>query len=82
MCHKRPYDSNHEGLERVNLPFFKHLVAKKLNNFAFGFFQSNDPCFSSHIYYFRAYPDYGKETKKLFKKNIKFLTYFKTPYAQ
>ena len=29
MCNKRPYDSNHEYLEWVNLPNFKHSVAKK-----------------------------------------------------
>ena len=30
MCNIRPYDRNHECLERVNLPNFKHLVAKKV----------------------------------------------------
>ena len=30
MCNKRPHDSNHECLERVNLPNFKHLVPIKL----------------------------------------------------
>ena len=66
MCNKRPYDSNHECLKRVNLPIFKYLFAKKLINFAFSFFQSNSPCSSSDKYYFRAYSNYGKEIEKLF----------------
>ena len=31
MCNEGQYDSNLECLERVNLPNFKHLVAKKGN---------------------------------------------------
>ena len=30
MCNKRPYDSNHGRLDRVNLLIFKHLFAKKI----------------------------------------------------
>ena len=48
MHNKIPYDSNHECLEKVNLPIFKHLVAKKLINFAFSSFQSNSLCLSNH----------------------------------
>ena len=66
MCNKRQYDSNHECLERVNQPICKHLVAKKLFNFAFSLFQSNSQCLLSHKYYFRAFSNYGKEIKKTF----------------
>ena len=79
MCNKRPYDSNHECLERVNLPIFKHLVAKKLINFAFSLFQSNSPCLSSHKYYFRAYSNYGKEIKKLFYEKYQIPDVFDNP---
>ena len=50
MCNKIPYDSNHECMERVNLPISKHLVAKKLINFEFSVLQLKSPCLSSNKY--------------------------------
>ena len=48
MCNIRPYESNHECLERVNLLTFNHLGAKILINFAFSVLHSKSPCLSSH----------------------------------
>ena len=64
MCNKRPYDSHHQCLKRVNLPNFKPLVeTKKLIKFAFSLFHSNSPCLSSHKYYFRAYSTMVRKLK-------------------
>ena len=48
MGNNRPYDCNHEWLERVNRTVVNHLIAKKVLNFAFSLFQSNSPCLSNH----------------------------------
>ena len=83
MCNRRPYDSNHESLKRVNLHFFNNLFARKLIKFALSIFQLNIPTLSRHKYYFPAYSDYGREIKKCFcKKIIKFLTYSITAYVR
>ena len=65
--------------KRFNLPIFKHLVAKKLINFAFSLIPSNSPCLSSHKYYFRAYSNYGKEIKKLFYEKYQITDVFDNP---
>ena len=76
MCNKGPNNNNHKCLERVYLPIFKHLFAKKLINFAFSVFQSKSPSLSSHKYYF--VPSQALVKKKNMK-NIKTLTYYITP---
>ena len=39
MYIQRPYENNHECLERDNLPILKYFVTKKVINFAFSLFQ-------------------------------------------
>ena len=80
MCNKRVYDSYYECLERISPTIFKHLVDKRVINFAFSIFQSKSPSLSSHKYNVRVYSNYGKEIKKKYKKNNKFLTCFSTHF--
>ena len=81
MCKKRPYHSNHDCLERVNLSIFKHLVAKKLIIFAFTAFQSNGPCFSNHQYYFRAYSNYVRKLKNFLLEKYLSTDVLDNPYV-
>ena len=66
MFNNRLYDTNHERLEKFNLPMFKHLVAKKVINFAFSIFQSISSCLTSQKNCSRDNSNYGKEIKNLF----------------
>ena len=63
---RNSYDINHECLEQVNLPIFKHFLAKKQIQFSFRLFHSRSPCLSNHTYYFRYGSLFNKYIRKFF----------------
>ena len=79
MCGRNYYDGNHECLEQVNLPIFKHFLAKKQIQLSFRLFHSRSPCLSNHKYYFRYGSLFSKYIRKLFSDNYQIIDVFDNP---
>ena len=75
-CNNRPFESYHECLERVILPIFKRLVAKKVFSFSFCLFQSKSIFIKPPVHVFVLNQTVVTKLKNSFMKNIKFLRYF------
>ena len=69
ICGRNSYDSNNECLEEVNLPIFKHFLAKKEIQFVFRLFYSRSPCLSNHKYYLTYGSLFCKYMQNLFSDN-------------
>ena len=79
MCRRNSYDRNHECLEQVNLPIFKHFLAKKQFQLSFRQFHSRSPCLSSQKYYFIYGSLFSKYVRKLFSDNYQIIDAFDSP---
>ena len=76
ICGRISYDSSHECLEQVNLPTFKHFLAKKVIKFTFRVFHSRNPCLSNHKYYFTYGSLFCKHIRELISDNYQIIDVF------
>ena len=73
ICGKNSYDSNHECLEQVTVPIFKHFLAKKQMQFTLRLLYSLGPYLGNHKYFFRQGCLFCKYITKLFSDNYQIL---------
>ena len=73
------WDSNHLACNRVGVPIFKHLIAKRAVLFFYSLVNAESSCIKPYRYYFRFHSDMRDKLNKLFMKNYGIIKFTDNP---